>query len=63
MRVIVALMSARQALEFGYRAQVLDSAHAVVVDHNHEIGNPPDAPMLDRRSNVSFAGPSAYVTR
>jgi IS5 family transposase len=34
-------------VEFGYKAQVVDNDDGVVVDHNVETGNPPDAPMLD----------------
>jgi IS5 family transposase len=33
-------------VEFGYKAQVVDNEDGVVVDHNVEIGNPPDGPML-----------------
>lgn len=33
-------------VEFGYTAQVVDNEDGVVLDHNVEIGNPPDAPML-----------------
>lgn len=33
-------------VEFGYKAQVVDNADGIVVDHNVEMGNPPDAPML-----------------
>jgi IS5 family transposase len=33
-------------VEFGYKAQVLDNADGVILDHNVEIGNPPDAPQL-----------------
>ena len=33
-------------VEFGYKAQVLDNEDGVILDHNVEIGNPPDAPML-----------------
>jgi len=33
-------------VEFGYKAQVVDNDDGVVVDHNVEMGNPPDAPML-----------------
>jgi IS5 family transposase len=33
-------------VEFGYKAQVADNEDGIVVDHNVEIGNPPDAPML-----------------
>ena len=33
-------------IEFGYKAQIVDNADGVVLDHNVEIGNPPDAPQL-----------------
>jgi len=33
-------------VEFGYKAQVLDNADGIVLDHTVVIGNPPDAPML-----------------
>ena len=33
-------------VEFGYKAQVVDNEDGVVIDHNVEVGNPPDAPML-----------------
>jgi transposase, IS5 family len=33
-------------VEFGYKAQVLDNDHGVVVDHTVERGNPADAPQL-----------------
>lgn len=33
-------------VEFGYKAPVVDNEDGVVVDHNVEAGNPPDAPML-----------------
>jgi transposase, IS5 family len=33
-------------VEFGYKAQVLDNADGVVLDHTLEEGNPPDAPQL-----------------
>ena len=32
--------------EFGFKAQVADNADGIVLDHNVEMGNPPDAPML-----------------
>ena len=34
-------------VEFGYKAQVVDNQDGVVLDHNVERGNPPDAPMLE----------------
>jgi IS5 family transposase len=33
-------------VEFGYKAQVVDNADGIVVDHHVVKGNPPDAPML-----------------
>jgi IS5 family transposase len=33
-------------VEFGYKAQVVDNADGVVLDHTVERGNPPDAPQL-----------------
>jgi transposase, IS5 family len=33
-------------VEFGYKAQIVDNADGVILDHNIEIGNPPDAPQL-----------------
>ena len=33
-------------IEFGYKAQIVDNADGVILDHNVEIGNPPDAPQL-----------------
>jgi transposase, IS5 family len=34
-------------VEFGYKAQILDNEDGVILDYNVEIGNPPDAPMLE----------------
>jgi len=34
-------------VEFGYKAQLVDNEDGVIVDHNVEQGNPPDAPMLE----------------
>jgi transposase, IS5 family len=33
-------------VEFGYKAQIVDNEDGVILDHNVEAGNPPDAPML-----------------
>jgi transposase, IS5 family len=33
-------------VEFGYKAQVVDNADGVILDHTVEIGNPLDAPQL-----------------
>jgi IS5 family transposase len=33
-------------VEFGYKAQVVDNADGVILDHSVDIGNPADAPQL-----------------
>jgi IS5 family transposase len=33
-------------VEFGYKVQLVDNDDGVIVDHNVEAGNPPDAPQL-----------------
>ena len=33
-------------VEFGYKAQIVDNADGVILDHTVDIGAPPDAPML-----------------
>ncbi len=33
-------------VEFGYKARLVDNQDGVILDHNVEIGNPPDAPQL-----------------
>jgi len=33
-------------VEFGYKAQVIDNADGIVLDHQVMMGNPPDAPLL-----------------
>jgi IS5 family transposase len=33
-------------VEFGYKAQIVDNEDGVIVDHNVEVGNPPDAEQL-----------------
>jgi transposase, IS5 family len=33
-------------VEFGYKAQIVDNADGVILDHNVETGNPADAPQL-----------------
>ena len=33
-------------VEFGYKAQIVDNEDGVILDHNIEVGNPPDVPML-----------------
>ena len=34
-------------VEFGYKAQLVDNEDGVILDHTVEMGNPPDAPMLE----------------
>jgi transposase, IS5 family len=34
-------------VEFGYKAQLVDNEDGVILDHNVEVGNPKDAPMLE----------------
>jgi transposase, IS5 family len=34
-------------VEFGYKAQLVDNIDGVILDHNVEVGNPPDASMLE----------------
>lgn len=34
-------------VEFGYKAQLVDNSDGVILDHNVEVGNPADAPMLE----------------
>ncbi len=33
-------------VEFGYKAQIVDNADGVILDHSVEVGNPADAPQL-----------------
>ena len=46
-------------VEFGYKAQLVDNEDGVVLDHNVEIGNPPDAPMLAPAVERVTAGPAS----
>ena len=51
-------------VEFGYKAQVVDNADGVVLDHSVVIGNPPDAPMLVpaiARITARFGAPGAVT--
>ena len=52
-------------VEFGYKAQVVDNADGVVVDHGVVVGNPADAPMLVpaiARIAARFGGAPKAVT-
>jgi transposase, IS5 family len=33
-------------VEFGYKAQIIDNADGIILDHTVEVGNPADAPQL-----------------
>ena len=33
-------------VEFGYKAQIVDNADGIILDHSIEVGNPADAPQL-----------------
>ena len=52
-------------VEFGYKAQVVDNADGVILDHNVEIGNPPDtaqlAPAIERITRRSGRPPRAVT--
>ena len=52
-------------VEFGYKAQIIDNTDGVILDHNVEIGNPPDAPQLApaiERITRRTGGPPRAVT-
>jgi transposase, IS5 family len=52
-------------VEFGYKAQVVDNADGVILDHNVEIGNPHDAAQLApaiARITRRTGGPPGAVT-
>ena len=42
-------------VEFGYKAQIVDNADGVILDHNVEIGTPQTPRNWSRRSNASPA--------
>jgi len=52
-------------VEFGYKAQIVDNADGVILDHNIEIGNPADAPQLapaiERIKNRTGRAPRAVT--
>jgi len=52
-------------VEFGYKAQVVDNADGIILDHTVEIGNPADAPQLApaiERITVRTGRPPRAVT-
>jgi IS5 family transposase len=52
-------------VEFGYKAQIVDNADGVILDHNVEVGNPPDArqlvPAITRIAERSRSTPRAVT--
>lgn len=52
-------------VEFGYKAQIVDNADGVILDHNVEIGNPADAvqlvPAIERITARTGRAPSAVT--
>jgi IS5 family transposase len=38
-------------IEFGYKAQIVDNADGIVLDHTVELGNPADAPHTPPRTS------------
>lgn len=52
-------------IEFGYKAQVVDNADGIVLDHGVHQGNPPDAPLLgpaiERIKNLLGRAPKAVT--
>jgi IS5 family transposase len=52
-------------VEFGYKAQIVDNADGVILDHTIELGNPHDAPQLVpaiERITRRTGGPPGAVT-
>ena len=41
-------------VEFGYKAQIVDNADGVILDHNVEIGNPPDVDQVACRADTKL---------
>ena len=50
-------------IEFGYKAQIVDNADGVVLDHTVEIGNPPDAPQLAPAARTDHPPHRPHTTR
>jgi transposase, IS5 family len=52
-------------VEFGYKAQVVDNTDGVILDHNVELGNPPDtaqlAPAIERIARRTGRPPGAVT--
>jgi transposase, IS5 family len=50
-------------VEFGYKAQVVDNADGIILDHAVHLGNPADAPQRHRPSPVSPSGSGVLPPR
>jgi IS5 family transposase len=50
-------------VEFGYKAQIVDNADGVILDHTVEIGNPHDAPQLAPAIERITPAPDAHHAR
>ncbi len=50
-------------VEFGYKAQIVDNADGVILDHNVELGNPPDTAQLAPAIARITAAPDAHHGR
>ena len=50
-------------VEFGYKAQIVDNEDGVILDHNVEIGNPPDAPHARPRDRTHHPPHRTHTTR
>ena len=50
-------------VEFGYKAQIVDNADGVILDHNVEIGTRQTPPSWPRRSHGSPDAPDAHRAR
>jgi IS5 family transposase len=52
-------------VEFGYKAQIVDNADGVILDHSVELGNPPDtaqlAPAIERITRRTGRPPRAVT--
>jgi IS5 family transposase len=50
-------------VEFGYKAQIIDNADGVILDHNAEIGNPPRRPAAGPRDRTDHRPYRTRATR
>ena len=50
-------------VEFGYKAQIVDNADGIILDHTVQIGNPADAPSWRRPSPASPNGSGVFPSQ